>query len=346
MEPFHSRFAGVFESFAWPLISTEEKTKMSEFADSTTILAVEGGGTKTRAWLAVGDPAAPRVLASRDGGPSNAQTNDPMVVARLVRELLDQLLADAGLSRDRISVLSMGMAGVSSDQDRLKLLSALATCEMGEPVTLTSDVRAVLMGASQGDDAIVLIAGTGSIAWGVSRTGKEARSGGWGSGVGDEGSGHAIGREALKRISWMLDGRARPFRLAKTIQGFLGLSDTAELGRWIRENGHRPREVARVARAVTAVVGTDPTARAILVHAADDLVRLVRSVQSSLALPDQVRVVLYGGLLIQSVDYQRMVRERIGKALSDANVTTGDPDLALRGLVFLGHQKLAQWRPM
>ena len=43
---------------------------------------------------------------------------------------------------------------------------------------------------------VIVIAGTGSIAYGRNAQGASARAGGWGSAISDEGSAHWIGRSA------------------------------------------------------------------------------------------------------------------------------------------------------
>ena len=49
------------------------------------------------------------------------------------------------------------------------------------------------------EPGVVIIAGTGSIAYGHNGQGQAARAGGWGYVLGDEGSGYWIGRHALRR---------------------------------------------------------------------------------------------------------------------------------------------------
>ena len=55
---------------------------------------------------------------------------------------------------------------------------------------------------------VVLIAGTGSMAYGRDATGAHARSGGWGRLLADEGSGYWLGHQLLRRIVQAADGRA------------------------------------------------------------------------------------------------------------------------------------------
>ena len=123
---------------------------------------------------------------------------------------------------------------------------------------VSSDACATVAGAVGESGGIVLIAGTGSIALGLDPAGREARAGGWGPGVGDEGSAMAIGRELLARVARSLDGRDRPTYLVDATLRHLGLSSTEELTRWIREEARSPEAIASVAPVVTSRGSTDP----------------------------------------------------------------------------------------
>ena len=68
-----------------------------------------------------------------------------------------------------------------------------------------NDVEAAFVGAFAGRPGVLLLAGTGSMAWGSDGT-RQVRTGGWGEGFGDEGSAYWIGRRALGLASQALDG--------------------------------------------------------------------------------------------------------------------------------------------
>jgi N-acetylglucosamine kinase-like BadF-type ATPase len=70
------------------------------------------------------------------------------------------------------------------------------------------DTVTALAGASSAQPGVVVIAGTGSIAYGRLADGREAQAGGWGYMMGDEGSGYDIGREALRAATQAQDGRS------------------------------------------------------------------------------------------------------------------------------------------
>src|SRR5262249_39601899 len=76
---------------------------------------------------------------------------------------------------------------------------------------------------------VVVIAGTGSIAYGRTQDGRDARAGGWGYLMGDEGSAYSIGRAALQAASQALDGRGDPTLLTQAVPAHFGLQTLYEV---------------------------------------------------------------------------------------------------------------------
>ena len=65
-------------------------------------------------------------------------------------------------------------------------------------VSVVGDMEIALEAAFGAGPGVIVIAGTGSIAYGRNAQGRTARAGGWGFAIGDEGSAHWIGREAVR----------------------------------------------------------------------------------------------------------------------------------------------------
>jgi len=154
-------------------------------------VGIDGGGTRTRAVVAGADLVP---LGRGASGPANAATRPLPRVVETVQEAAADALAAAGGGDGEPSRVAIGLAGIDSIHDRRPLLVALESVFGVGRVLLTSDARAALAGASRdGLDApaVVLIAGTGAIAFGQGRDGATARAGGYGSVIGDEGSGFA-----------------------------------------------------------------------------------------------------------------------------------------------------------
>jgi N-acetylglucosamine kinase-like BadF-type ATPase len=139
-----------------------------------------------------------------------------------------------------------------------------------------NDVDAAHLGAFAGEPGILLLSGTGSMAWGRNLAGRSYRVGGWGDIIGDEGSSHWIGRLALSVVSQSIDGRTAETALTGAVFKHLGLDRTnpmESLGSWAATKARRS-SIAALAEVVdTTAAAGDETSFAILEMAADQLAR-------------------------------------------------------------------------
>jgi N-acetylglucosamine kinase-like BadF-type ATPase len=170
-------------------------------------IGVDGGGTRTRAVVA-GEDLVP--MGRGASGPANAATRPLPLVVETILEAVGDAAASAAVAAERAEGVAVGLAGVES-VGRVKPLTAALEERFGSgKVLVTTDARIALAGATPGDPdgpGLVLIAGTGAIAYGRNPRGAEARAGGWGPLLGDEGSGYAIARQGLAAVVRELDGR-------------------------------------------------------------------------------------------------------------------------------------------
>ncbi|BDA84434.1 N-acetylglucosamine kinase [Aureimonas sp. SA4125] len=224
------------------------------------ILGVDGGGSKTLLALATrgGDIVSVERGASMDPAahPDWALLlRDMMVASRAPTQEIEA--AVFGLS-------SFGEIAAQSDHQK-SVVAALA----GDEALVENDVRIAFDGALAGAGGVLLLAGTGSMAW-ASAGGPDARQvriGGWGEAFGDEGSAFWIGREALGLATRALDGRsdALPFAAALLDNLAIGPDD---LLFWAAALENRRAGFASLARIVSALCETcDPDASR-LIHAA------------------------------------------------------------------------------
>ena len=108
--------------------------------------------------------------------------------------------------------------------------------------------------------------------WARDDAGTNLRVGGWGELIGDEGSAYWIGLEALRRITWILDGRLHDEDFLDAVLEATGTSDGDELLQWCYRPDHLRSRVAAVAPTVSSLADTgNPTARGLL----DDAARLL-----------------------------------------------------------------------
>jgi glucosamine kinase len=193
-------------------------------------------------------------------------------------------------------VLVVGAAGAGRDPERDELRKALRGENLAQRVVVTTDIEIALAAAFAEGPGIVISAGTGSIAVGRDRAGKQHRIGGYGWQMGDEGSGYAIGRAALGAVSRAADGRSPRTSLSERLLRATRSSDLDALIRWAA--GASPAEVAALAPHVLAVAAEgDQLAQGITDYAARELSQLAICLLPKMELDPPVRVAVTGGLL-------------------------------------------------
>jgi glucosamine kinase len=157
----------------------------------TFFLGIDGGGTMTS--CLIGDETS--VLGSGSAGPSNVLRVGAAARAALV-EAIHQACDAAKIDPAQISRTYVGVAGAARPEVAEVVHQIVAETVSGQ-VEIVGDMAVALHAAFGEGPGMVVIAGTGSIAYGRSLNGETARAGGWGFAVSDEGSGHWIGRSAV-----------------------------------------------------------------------------------------------------------------------------------------------------
>jgi glucosamine kinase len=173
-------------------------------------IGVDGGATKCVARLR---DAAGRLLGEGAGGPANARAREPAYAE--IMSACRQAIAAAGLPEAELGRIraGFGLAGVAQQPDRDFILSQPNPFAS---VVVDTDAYAAYMGAFDGADGAILIVGTGVAGLAVV-DGERLNVGGWGHQIGDEGSGMMIGRTAVRRALWALEGMAPMSPLAVAI---------------------------------------------------------------------------------------------------------------------------------
>ncbi|HEX8088691.1 MAG TPA: BadF/BadG/BcrA/BcrD ATPase family protein, partial [Blastocatellia bacterium] len=163
----------------------------------TYLLGIDGGGTKTHAVIT--DEAC-RVIGEGSSGASNPLRVGLEEAVSHIEQAVADACAQARVKLRQVTSACAAIAGVNHPIHYHTMKDALdQTLGLGA-LELVTDARAALEGALDGRAGVVLIAGTGSIAMGLNEAGEQARSGGWGPTISDEGSGYDIARRALKAV--------------------------------------------------------------------------------------------------------------------------------------------------
>lgn len=271
-------------------------------------LGVDGGQSSTTAMI--GDEIG-RVIGLGIGGPSNhagaAEGRAKFIDA--ITTSLRGACSQAGLEPAAIRFASacLGFSGGPADKEAI-----LGEILASDRILVTDDARIALTGALAGQPGVVVIAGTGSIAFGRNDKGRAARAGGWGYLFGDEGGGFWIVREALRAALGWEEGWGSPTALRAMLLNATGARNVNDLmHRCYTPEFPRPR-TASLAVLVNYVAETgDPAAQRILSAAGRELARLGRAVRDQLFESSQSVPCAYAG----GVFHSRMVLARFREAL-------------------------------
>src|SRR5438876_4406606 len=180
------------------------------------VVGMDAGGTKTRAFAVT---RAGEIVGRGAGGGANllSAPDAQGSIAAALREALG--------GRVPVAIV-LSSAGGEREADRAKGRAILAAL-VGPAVRVevTHDAKAALYAGNPAGCGVVLISGTGSISYGRNDQGIEARCGGWGYLVGDEGSAVWIGQEGLRAASYDHDGRGSPTQITHHLFDDLGVTD-------------------------------------------------------------------------------------------------------------------------
>jgi N-acetylglucosamine kinase-like BadF-type ATPase len=185
-------------------------------------LGVDGGGTRTTAWLADGRG---RVLARAVSGPSNPLKVGFEAAERELLRAAQRALHRGRQERASLEAVCVGLAGVDRPLAHQRLSRWLCRAIPARAHLLTSDAAIALQAAIGDEPGIMVISGTGSIGYGRDARGSVMRSGGWGSLFDDAGSGYDIGRRAIAAALQAYDGRGPRTSLGAAICRALRLKD-------------------------------------------------------------------------------------------------------------------------
>lgn len=256
-------------------------------------LGIDGGGTKTESVIM---DHSGTVLGSGLGGPGNVATTPEADLLISVRTSVRAAMDAAGLAQwSAFAAVNAAMAGISVASRREAFLRALQAEVQADRHTVVADYVAAYWGASQGEPGIVVIAGTGAVAFGRNAKGAVRKEDGLGYLLGDRGSGFDLGIRSLRyTLEQIRQGGTD--RLTLDVLNYTGAQSEAQVLQWLY-SGFNPHRVAGLAPAVGALAEQgEPAARWLVSQMALCLRHSVRQIRHSLELGRDVDVYPMGGL--------------------------------------------------
>lgn len=305
---------------------------------SSLVVGIDGGGSKTTVVVAGGRGPD---LASIMGSPSAVRPGQITKSADTIVRLIAEALEAAGKADERPSAVCIGVAGVGRDAEFAAFFNEMQDRDVADELIVLPDALVALEDAFGDDAGILLIAGTGSVCYGRSPTGKMARCGGWGFFCGDEGSGSWIGRRALSVVTASSDGREPETALVGAILNALSLSKVEELVAW--GAGATVQQLAQVAPIVVSVAVTgDLRANSLLAMAAEELVLHIRTLARDLFVDERAAlpVAFAGGLMNPGSFLRKLVEHRLRSAVPGAAVRS-EQVVPVRGAIRVARRALA-----
>ncbi|HEX7057052.1 MAG TPA: BadF/BadG/BcrA/BcrD ATPase family protein [Bacilli bacterium] len=240
-------------------------------------IGIDGGGTKTEAICI--NPQGEEI-GHFWGKQSNPFSLSAEHATLHITSLLDNIFSQPLFPVRDCNGICLGIAGVDRDQERKMLSDGIehyfSQLRVKIPFCIKNDAEIALMAAFGEMNGIIAIAGTGSIVFGVTKSGERYRVGGWGHLLGDEGSGYQIGLHTLQAVAKSHDGIYPATRLTGLVLQHIGGDSPQDLKSYVYNKNIGKREIAGLAKlCIAACNHDDEVARQIIDEAASQLARLV-----------------------------------------------------------------------
>ena len=288
------------------------------------VIGVDGGGSKTAVSILSLDG---QVLGRGRAGSANyhnvgiAQAKDNLWLA------MDAAATEAGVAVLDATAVTWSLAGVDRPEER-KLFEQMAADMLPNiAVRVENDAVSALVGGLGHHNGIVLIAGTGMIAYGENEQGKRARAGGWGPFF-DRGSGYDLVQSTLRACTRHYDEQNQSSaELTATLLDAIGLKTPTDLLGWVYADKRHVSDVAALAPFILEaaekgnVVGLDVVNRG-----ANGLAMAVTAVARQLGYTETFPLVMSGSLLTKSDFYRQVVAQAVETALPQVQIRLSQLD--------------------
>ena len=293
----------------------------------TLLAGVDAGASHTVALIGT---QALAVLSRATGAPGSVAIGNVGEAAEAIAAAVRQARGEAHVD-DPIAVLTVGAAGTRLDADREALATALRGMNLATDVEVTSDALIALESVFSDTPGILLLAGTGSIAYARDPSGIVRRVGGLGWRIGDEGSGYALGRAAVAAAVMGHERRGPATQLTEKLFEAAGVSEAEQIPGWVQQV-----DVPTVAKLATTVCDVadagDEVANKLVAEASRALADHVIALLTHFPQSEEVSVILGGGLIGSDTAVRRRTLTELGTRAPQARVLDAEVDPAAGAL--------------
>lgn len=276
-------------------------------------IGVDGGGTKTEAAAINSDG---KVLSRYSGSSTNPYvvTFDGAMqeLANVLNQVIEPL--SSSLPEAVFKGICLGMSGVSTTEEKDNVISFLRSYQeerrLSFPISITTEAEISLMASLEREYGILVISGTGSNTYGITKNGGHYRVGGWGHILGDEGSGYQIGLLSLKTVIKSLEGMLPSTSMTGRIINAYGFGQISELKGYVYKSSIGRNDIAAFARyCVEAAKDGDALAQGILQDQAAELAETTTALIGRHPEFEETEVVCTGSIFKHSAIFRNSFRE-------------------------------------
>ena len=247
-----------------------------------------------------------------------------------------------GLNGAGKSTLLRIMAGIDTDIEKQKTEESfkhvLSDFQI-EEFQFMNDIFIALRTASDSNDALAIISGTGSNCFGLNSEGQTHKTGGLDYIISDQGSGYAIGLGVLQIAAKSYDGRAPKSILEQKVNSYFQTASIPDLKQSVYNPVLSKMQIAALAKlAFEATAEGDIAAKAIVDLAGEELFIMAKVVIEKLGLNSKPADCVFAGKVLLNNYMRQLVSAKLSQSFPTLNIVipTKDP---VHGALKLAMQK-------
>jgi N-acetylglucosamine kinase-like BadF-type ATPase len=270
-------------------------------------VGIDGGGT-TSDFLVLDESG--KLLKTYQSGPSNIHSHGFDQVFKNLEIGMREVLCDLEVPKDQIMV-TLASAGVDQEKD-IEAYNRIFSELNYNNILVVNDGIGALSAGTQGQDGIIVIAGTGSIVFGK-KDEIIKRIGGWGHILGDEGSAYKIAIEAIKSAIHYSEGYGKESTLYKALAEAIGIHNTEDYIEYIYQSNKSKDQIASLARIVDEQsLKGDLVATEIIKNQAKEISLQVKAMYKRLFKGDEgVKLIMNGSVIKNSKIFYEAFEENL-----------------------------------
>ncbi|MEG0381005.1 MAG: BadF/BadG/BcrA/BcrD ATPase family protein [Kurthia sp.] len=271
-------------------------------------IGIDGGGTKTR--CVIGDFEG-NIIGHHVSTSGNINAIPLTELHVMLNDVIETILLQTKISLLDVHQIFICLAGADRDAEKEKIYQSFASSALFDKMTIQSDAHAALAAGTWGHSGTLLIAGTGSIIFGLNDN-HYFRVGGWGYLLGDEGSGFHLGKLAIRSILESYDAKLPMHPFQQNILTKYDVQHPPDIISKIYSHTAPVPIIASICREVLlAFEKEDDLAIEIVQLTQEELIRLIQLAQDQMNM--EKPLVLHGGLFSNTAFYEVFCKQLVNQ---------------------------------